>query len=79
MYNNFNAVLDCLVLSTITKRLSQMKIGATFNLPTGLHLADPAYETLGKIDLLIGVGLFWSLLSVGQIKQRKRQSTLSKT
>lgn len=53
IYNNFNAVLDCLILPMITERLPQVKIGAAFNLPKDLHLADPAYGTPDEIDLLI--------------------------
>lgn len=79
MYNNFNAVLDCSVLPAITERLPQVKIGATFDLPTDSHLTDPEYGTPGEIDLLIGAGLFWPLIRGGQIRQKKSQPALIKT
>lgn len=79
-HSGFKADLDCLVLLNITERLPQIKINKKFfNLPEDHKLADLAFDRPGKIDMLIGAGLFWNLLCVGQIKTARGSSTWQKT
>ncbi|KAF2882156.1 hypothetical protein ILUMI_24012 [Ignelater luminosus] len=45
----------------------------TFNrnaieIPPNIKLADPRFNESRPIDVLLGAGIFWSLLSVGQVK-----------
>ncbi|KMQ84915.1 hypothetical protein RF55_16893 [Lasius niger] len=79
-HSGFKADLDCLVLPHITERLPQIKINKKlFNIPEDHKLADPAFDRPGKIDMLIGAGLFWNLLCVGQIKTARGRPTWQKT
>jgi len=66
---NFKTKLDCLVLPTITERLPQIQIDKkTIVLPEDARIANPLFDEPEKIDVLIGAGLFWNLLCVGQIQ-----------
>nr|XP_031836767.1 uncharacterized protein LOC116428794 [Nomia melanderi] len=61
--------LSCLVIKTITDDtrnfpLSSVKVSR----PTGITLADPHFDQPSRIDLLIGTGIFWKLLCIGQHK-----------
>jgi len=77
---NFKTKLDCLVLPTITERLPQVQISkGTIVLPEDARIADPLFDKPGKIDVLIGAGLFWNLLCVGQIKGGHGKPTWQKT
>lgn len=42
-----------------------------FQILLNIKLADPAFHLPGKIDLLLGSEVFWSLLCVGQIQLGK--------
>ncbi|XP_011339965.1 uncharacterized protein LOC105280839 [Ooceraea biroi] len=76
----FEADLECLIISTITEQLPQLKINKRLgNLPQDHRLADPAYDKPGSVDMLIGAGLFWKLLCVGQVKSGKGHPTWQKT
>jgi len=78
--SRFKADLECLVIPTITERLPQVQIDRGFvEIPSGCRLADPAFDKPGPVDLLIGAGLFWSLLCVGQVKKAKGHPTWQKT
>ncbi|XP_076384127.1 uncharacterized protein LOC143261990 [Megalopta genalis] len=77
---HFKSRLSCLVIETITEEMPNIPLN-TFRVPvpTGLELADPDFQTPGRIDLLIGAGIFWDLLCVGQIKLGTGNLTLQKT
>jgi len=78
--SRFKADLECLVIPTITECLPQVQIDRRFiEIPSGCRLADPAFDKPGPVDLLIGAGLFWSLLCVGQVKKAKGHPTWQKT
>lgn len=79
-HTGFKANLDCLVLPRITEKLPQLKINRNFfQLSRDQRLADPVFDKPGKIDLLIGAGLFWNLLCVGQVKTTKDGPVWQKT
>lgn len=79
-HTGFKADLDCLILPVITERLPQFRIEKKLlNKLEDHKLADPAFDKPGKIDLLIGAGLFWKLLCQGQSKRTKGQPTWQKT
>ena len=44
-----------------------------FNIPDEIQLADPSFAETRPIDILIGGGVFWKLLCVGQIQLSKNQ------
>lgn len=80
IYGEFVAKIGCLVFPSITEKLPQIRIDkSSICISSRVKLADPAFDELGQIDLLIGVGLFWSLLCVGQIRRQKGQPSLQKT
>ncbi|KYN30235.1 hypothetical protein ALC57_00303 [Trachymyrmex cornetzi] len=79
-HTNFKVQIDCLVLPTITERLPQVKLNKeNIKLPDDARIADPSFNKPGKIDLLIGAGLFWKLLCVGQIQGGRGNPTWQKT
>ncbi|XP_043263452.1 uncharacterized protein LOC122403788 [Colletes gigas] len=68
-HNNFRANVSCLVLKTITEDMPNVPIDRTStSCPPGMQLADPNFAKSKQVDLLIGAGLFWQLLCIGQQK-----------
>ncbi|XP_076379702.1 uncharacterized protein LOC143259843 [Megalopta genalis] len=77
---HFKSRLSCLVIETITEEMPNIPLDKIrVPVPTGVELADPEFQTPGRIDLLIGAGIFWDLLCVGQIKLRTGDLILQKT
>lgn len=69
--NNFSVTIVCLVAPTITSQLPSCSFDRNLiNVPANLKLADPSFNKSNDIDLLLGAQVFWSLLSIGQIKER---------
>lgn len=67
--NGFKAELRCLVLRKIVQDISNASMRRLdIRVPPGIKLADPNFMEPSKIDMLIGAGIFWDLLCVGQIK-----------
>ncbi|XP_076660720.1 uncharacterized protein LOC143364103 [Halictus rubicundus] len=66
---NFSSSLSCLVVQDITENMPNVPLHR-FNVPVppGTYPADPEFYSSGRIDLLIGAGIFWNLLCVGQVK-----------
>ncbi|XP_046613760.1 uncharacterized protein LOC124302046 [Neodiprion virginianus] len=80
MHTDYTAKIECLVLPNITERLPQLKLNkGLISLPKELKLADPSFHEPGKIDLLVGAGLFWQLLCADSIKQQKGVPRLQNT
>ncbi|XP_078051862.1 uncharacterized protein LOC144478011 [Augochlora pura] len=66
---DFKATLPRLVVDHITAAMPNAPVErANVSRPRGLVLADPDFDTPGPIDLLIGAGLFWDLLCIGQFR-----------
>ncbi|XP_025831267.1 uncharacterized protein LOC112904716 [Agrilus planipennis] len=77
---NYSSEITCFVLDNITDQLPL----APFNIkelriPENIRLADSKCNVPSKIDILIGAGLFWNLLCVGQYKLGANKPTLQKT
>jgi len=70
----------CFVVDSITGMLPQSKIDTCqFTIPKDILLADPKYNVPAKIDILIGVTLFYDLLQEGRISLGNNQPVLQKT
>ncbi|KYN13169.1 hypothetical protein ALC57_14645 [Trachymyrmex cornetzi] len=64
MYNDFSVIMPCLTLPSIIEKLPQVRVQTKLNISNNVQLADPTYGIPGEIELLIGAGLFWSLLCI---------------
>lgn len=67
--STFKVHMSFLVVPKITGRLPthQLNVNA-FKIPKHVVLADPLFDTPGRIDLLLGQELFFDLLCIGQIR-----------
>lgn len=64
--NGFKAELNCLVLQKIAQDIPTVSINqADISVPAGITLADPEFLKLSKIDMLIGVEIFWDIICIG--------------
>lgn len=80
MHNEYKTKLPCLVVDKITDIMPQRKFSTErFEIPEAIKLADPNFNHPSQVDLLIGAGVFFDLLCVGQIKLGRGQPTLHKT
>ncbi|XP_076246260.1 uncharacterized protein LOC143186468 [Calliopsis andreniformis] len=62
--SNFKSPMSCLVIKNITEEMPNIPLnGYHIDVPTGITLADPNFQQPGRIDLLIGAGLFWKFYS----------------
>lgn len=76
---NYNGTATCKVVPTITGELPSINFNpAILNIPSNKQLADPAFCKPGSIDILFGTSIFFSSLSIGQIKLAK-ETFLQKT
>ncbi|XP_076230178.1 uncharacterized protein LOC143175315 [Nomia melanderi] len=65
--NNFNADISCLAIDKITQDMPNISLDKlAISVPAHVRLADPDFDKCRPIDMLIGAGLFWHLLCVGQ-------------
>ena len=67
-YNAYSAGnVKCIVVDKITESLPLVPLNPDdLEIPKDVQLADPHFYESSKVDVLIGGGLFWSLLCVGQ-------------
>ncbi|XP_076645559.1 uncharacterized protein LOC143355009 [Halictus rubicundus] len=67
--NNYHTALSCLVIDNITDEMPNVPLERVkIPIPSGVIPADPEFQRPGRVDLLIGCGLFWDLLCIGQIR-----------
>lgn len=79
-HNVFEASISCLILEKISEDTPNQTIKTElFEIPNYIKLADPSYYKQGKIDILIGAGLFWQLLCIGQHPLGKGLPIIQKT
>ncbi|XP_063924727.1 uncharacterized protein LOC135138680 [Zophobas morio] len=68
IYNAYSTKINCIVVNKITENLPLVSINpSSLEIPKTIKLADPKFFESGTIDLLIGAGLFWNLLCIGQL------------
>jgi len=62
-HNPYKATLSFLLLPRITDDLPSESMNLdSLNLPRGITLADPKFHQPKKIDILLGVDIFWDLI-----------------
>lgn len=72
--NGFKADLNCFVLRKITQDLPTISVDrADIRIPSGITLADPEFLESSRIDIIIGVEIFWDVMCIGQIKATETQ------
>ncbi|XP_017763967.1 PREDICTED: uncharacterized protein LOC108553538 [Eufriesea mexicana] len=65
----FIANINLLTIPRITDLLPSSQVNRDkIEIPANVPLADPEFHKPAEIDILIGAGLFFSLMSVGQIR-----------
>lgn len=76
--NGFKAEINCLVLRKITQDIPIVSISRDdIRIPSGI--TDPEFMESSKIDMLIGVEIFWDIMCGGQIKATETQPCRQKT
>lgn len=79
-FNNLSVNLDFVVLDKITNCLPTTHIKKeAFIIPSNINLADEFFNTPSEIDILLGVGVFYELLLVGQIRTAEKMPIFQKT
>ncbi|XP_075163153.1 uncharacterized protein LOC142235779 [Haematobia irritans] len=77
---DFCCKLDLHILPVITNYSPTREVNVeNWNLPNNIKLADPYFHQRGEIDVLLGVGVFFKLLAVGQIKLADHLPILQKS
>ncbi|XP_055622607.1 uncharacterized protein LOC129766163 [Toxorhynchites rutilus septentrionalis] len=66
--SSFRAGLDCLVTKQATGTIPTSNLDIdSWNIPTGLILADPQFHIPAKIDMLIGAEIFFDIFKPSQL------------
>ncbi|XP_073841598.1 uncharacterized protein [Musca autumnalis] len=79
LYNNseFSTDLEAFVLPTIIP--AQPNHITKWQIPQNIKLADPNFNTQGKVDILVGAEFYFSLMQPGTIKLSGNQPILQNT
>ncbi|XP_053969222.1 uncharacterized protein LOC128870595 [Anastrepha ludens] len=78
--SDFSTSITALVEKTITDNQPGCSVSTNeWSVPSNIPLADPGFNLPQRIDLLIGAGLFFDLLCVGQIRLGSGLPLLQKT
>lgn len=80
-FSQFQKTSDFLIVPQISQTMPSITIDyRSLEIPKNIKLADPEFFKPSKIDALIGVKLFYKLLSVGQIALKNNpEAVLQKT
>lgn len=69
IHNAFETTVSALVVQNISDILPSQTFKFDLkNIPSHIKLADPRFNESGEIDMLLGAGIFWQLLCIGQHK-----------
>lgn len=80
LFSTYSTSVSCLVVSSICSLVPATHFDASsICIPENIQLSDPNFNIPSDIDLLIGAGLFWDLLCVGQVKLGPQRPILHKT
>nr|XP_031836774.1 uncharacterized protein LOC116428801 [Nomia melanderi] len=78
--SNFSTPISMIAVPSITGLLPSRQVNRTaIQVPQNIALADLEFRKPGKIDALLGNTLFFSLLSIRQIKLNNNKIVLQKT
>ncbi|XP_018399979.1 PREDICTED: uncharacterized protein LOC108777551, partial [Cyphomyrmex costatus] len=78
--NSYSTDIECIMTEQVTSELPAFTFDRSiFDIPRNLELADPQFYESSKVDLLLGVDIFWDLLCVGQVQASPKHPTLQKT
>ena len=68
-YNDFSKKISCLILPSITQAMPICDFDSSFlNIPGDIQMADPNFNIRDDIDILCGVGVFYEIILMNQIK-----------
>ncbi|XP_039451742.1 uncharacterized protein LOC120430700 [Culex pipiens pallens] len=68
-YNSFAMNVECLIVPKVTGLIPSSPVNiADWPIPECIQLADPDFQTPDRIDLLLGVAMFFRLLKSGHIE-----------
>ncbi|KAF0713514.1 Integrase catalytic domain-containing protein, partial [Aphis craccivora] len=77
---DFKANISCLIIPCITNNIPLSAVNAeSIKIPSNIVLADKSYNKPQRIDMLIGIELFFDLLNQGQIKLNENGPILKET
>lgn len=76
--SDYKTYFDAFVINTIVSNVPEAKVISS-KLPKGVQLADPEYNIPKGIDMLIGVELFFDIISSGKIKDEERKMIYKET
>ncbi|XP_064553360.1 uncharacterized protein LOC135438811 isoform X1 [Drosophila montana] len=77
---SFSTSFSAVVTRTITDYQPHFGLDISgWNIPKNISLADPTFFKSQRIDLLLGAGLFFDLICIGQIRMADNLPTLQKT
>ncbi|XP_067621552.1 uncharacterized protein [Eurosta solidaginis] len=80
LHTEYSSSLEVVIIPTISSQQTNNRIDLnTLHIPNNIKLADDSFNEPGGIDCLIGAGIFFDLLLVGQIKSDARSPILQKT
>ena len=79
-FNAFSIKLSFSILNEITDRIPLITFDAhSIRIPNHVILADSSYHIPQSVDLLLGAGVFWSLICAEQIRVGKNQPIIQRT
>lgn len=59
---NYSTAIEAIILPKVTVDLPTFSVDvSSWNLPTGIHLADPAFNVSSPIDVVLGAEIFFEL------------------
>ncbi|XP_055706055.1 uncharacterized protein LOC129803485 [Phlebotomus papatasi] len=67
LYEPFTVIAECVVLNHITNDQPSVPVSQKVQIPSNLFLADPVFHKPGKIDILLGAGVFMKAIRTHQI------------
>lgn len=80
LHNSFKVQTSFLVLDKITGSIPSVSFNiSAVHIPENITLADPDFNKSDQVDILLGAGIFFDLLCIGQIKTNKNQPILQKS
>ncbi|XP_052567505.1 uncharacterized protein LOC128093784 [Culex pipiens pallens] len=67
--SNFSVNVECLIVPKVTGMVPAVPVDINeWPIPVGVQLADPAFHKPDRIDMLLGVAMFFRLLKSGQME-----------